>query len=93
MNENYEMGYGGQWERSVGQLLSSRKEFIRLKSKHKLLNPQQYKRLNFAEFDKSRLTFKDKVIQILLAFPNAEADLKSIVDQYALMFEDGEGES
>ena len=39
INEHYEMGYGGQWEKSVGQLLSSKKEFIKIRGKHELLNP------------------------------------------------------
>lgn len=34
------MGYGGQWEKSVGQLLSSKKEFIKIRGKHSLLNPE-----------------------------------------------------
>lgn len=80
------MGYGGQWEKSVGQLLSSRKEFIKIKSKHKLLNAHQYKKINFEDYDKSKLTFKDKVVQIFLNCPNAEADLKTLVDQYAMLF-------
>lgn len=71
INENYEMGYGGQWEKSVGQLLSNRKEFIRLKSKHRLLNPQSYKLLSLEDCDNGRLTFKDKVVQTFLHCPNA----------------------
>jgi hypothetical protein len=76
----------------VGQLLSSRKEFIKLKCKYKLINPQQYKIFNFSESDKSKLTFKDKVVQLFLNFPNAEADLKTLVEQYAFIFEDVRGE-
>jgi hypothetical protein len=95
INENYEMGYGGQWEKSVGQLLSSRKEFIRLKSKHRLLHPHTYKALSLEDCDRSKLTFKDKVVQTFLHCPNAEADLKTLVDQYAFLFgdcEEGVGE-
>ena len=40
------MGYGGQWEKSVGQLLSSQKEFIKIRGKHKLINPHHYKPIN-----------------------------------------------
>lgn len=72
------MGYGGQWEKSVGQLLSSRKEFIRLKSKHKLLNPQSYTVMPI-DSDKSKVSFKEKVVQVFLNCPNAEADLKTLV--------------
>jgi hypothetical protein len=84
------MGYGGQWEKSIGQLLSSRKEFIRLKSKHRLLNPQHYKNLSLEDCDTAKLTFKDKVVQTFLHCPNAEADLKTLVDQYAMLFGEGE---
>lgn len=84
------MGYGGQWEKSIGQLLSSRKEFIRLKSKHRLLNPQNYKMLSLQDCDTAKLTFKDKVVQTFLHCPNAEADLKTLVDQYAMLFGEGE---
>jgi len=31
------MGYDGQWEKSVGQLLASRKEFNKMKGKYRLL--------------------------------------------------------
>ncbi len=88
MNENYEMGYGGQWEKSVGQLLSSRKEFIKVKSKHKLLNPQEYKKLDLTNCDHSKLTFRDKVIQVFLTCPNAEADLKTLVEYYSVYFKE-----
>ncbi len=84
------MGYGGQWEKSVGQLLSNRKEFIRVKSKHRLLQPHNYRLLSLDGCDQARLTFKDKVVQTFLHCPNAEADLKTLVDQYALLFGEGE---
>jgi hypothetical protein len=90
INENFEMGYGGQWEKSVGQLLSSRKEFARLKSKHRLVSPHLYRPLVLEECDRSKLTFRDKVIQTFLHCPNAEADLKTLVDQYSILFGDCE---
>ena len=75
------MGYGGQWEKSVGQLLSSKKEFIKIRGKHKLINPQNY--IPLSEFDeKSKLTFKDKVIQVLLSLPEQQGELKVLVDRY-----------
>ena len=64
------MGYGGQWEKSVGQLLSSKKEFIRIRGKHKLINPHLHKPLSEFDEERSKLTFKDKVIQVILTLPN-----------------------
>lgn len=87
------MGYGGQWEKSVGQLLSSQKEFIKIRGTHKLINPHQYKLLNLESEEKSKLTFKDKVIQIFLTLPKAEGDLKTLGDKYCAMFGDGEFEA
>lgn len=42
LNEHYQMGYGGQWQKSVGQLLSSKKQFIKIRGKNKLINPNLY---------------------------------------------------
>ena len=73
------MGYGGQWEKSVGQLLSSKKEFIRIRGKHKLINPENFTASNDEHY---KLTFKDKVIQIFLGLPGYEGELKTLVDRY-----------
>ncbi len=82
------MGYGGQWEKSVGQLLSSKKEFLRIRGKHKLSNPQQFKIIS-KDDENNKLTFKDKVVQVFLNLPNCEGDLKSVVDQYIALFGEG----
>lgn len=93
LNENYEMGYGGQWEKSVGQLLSSQKEFIKIRGKFKLINPHLYKQINLQTEERARLTFKDKVIQIFLTMPNYQADLKTLSDNYCIMLGEGEFQS
>lgn len=76
------MGYGGQWQKSVGQLLSSRKEFIKKKAQHRLLNIKNFHMINLHICDKSKLTFKDKVVQVFLRFEEGQADLRSLVDKY-----------
>lgn len=93
LNEHYEMGYGGQWEKSVGQLLSSKKEFIRIRGKHRLINPELYRPLEAGE-NWSKLTFKDKVVQVFLNLPTREGELKTLVERYIEMFGevDWEGE-
>lgn len=82
------MGYGGQWEKSVGQLLSSKKEFLRIRGKHKLSNPHQFK-ISSKEDENNKLTFKDKVVQVFLTLPNCEGDLKTVVDKYIALYGEG----
>lgn len=36
------MGYDGQWEKSVGQLISTRKQFTKIKGKYKLINGDKH---------------------------------------------------
>lgn len=62
------MGYDGQWQKSVGQLLSSRKEFNKIKGKYKLINGDKYPKNKMEEENYDKLTFKDKVIKCLLRF-------------------------
>ena len=74
----------------MGQLLSSQKEFIKIRGKHKLNNPGLYKILNLEHEERAKLTFKDKVIQIFLTMPNFEGDLKTLADKYCTMFGEGD---
>lgn len=85
INEHYEMGYGGQWEKSVGQLLSSKKQFIKIRGKHTLLNPHLYNPLEEFE-DRSKLTFKEKVVHILLSLPQNQGEIRVLVDKYIQMY-------
>ncbi len=49
------------WSKSVAQLLSSRSEFVKIKGTYSLNG--------FHQFDMSKKTFKDKVVNCLLAIP------------------------
>ncbi len=52
-----------------------------------MINPQTFKIIPIDQ-DLTKITFKDKVVQVFLSQHNAEADLKTIVDQFILRFED-----
>lgn len=79
------MGYDGQWEKSVGQLISTRKEFNKIKGKYKLINGHNVRgKMDDETIDKP--TFRDKVIKCLLRFENHEADLKTIVETYLSIY-------
>ncbi len=62
------MGYDGQWQKSVGQLLSSRKEFNKIKGKYKLKMDTQFLSKNKMEEQTDKMTFRDKVINCFLKF-------------------------
>lgn len=78
VNEHYEMGYDMSWSKSVAQILSSKPEFVRIKGTFSLNGQFTY--------DLKQKTFKDKVVNCLLAIPEGRADLKRIVDQYISIY-------
>lgn len=81
------MGYDGQWQKSVGQLLSNRKEFNKVKGKYKLIDGSKYlKNSKMEDQNADKLTFRDKVIKCLLKFENYEADLRSLIEMYISVF-------
>ncbi len=71
------------WSKSVAQLLSSRPEFVKIKGTYSLNG--------FHKFDISKKTFKDKVVNCLLAIPEQKADLKRLVDKYIELYGTSEG--
>lgn len=77
------MGYDMSWEKSVAQILSSKPEFVRVKGTYSLNG-------NF-QFDLSKKTFKDKVINCLVTIPEGKADLKRLVEQYIKIYGQSEG--
>lgn len=71
----------------MGQLLSSRKEFNKVKGKYKLINGESYlKSTKMEDENGEKLTFRDKVIKCLLKFDNYEADLKSLIEMYIALY-------
>ena len=81
------MGYDGQWEKSVGQLLSSRKQFNKIKGKYRLINGESYqKNSKMEEQNVEKLTFRDKVIKCLMKFSNYETDLKTLIEMYINLY-------
>lgn len=78
MKEYYEMGFDNNWEKSVSQILSSRKEIIKVKGTYGLKGNHVY--------DINKKTFKDKVINCFLCCPERKADMKTLVEKYISIY-------
>ena len=83
MNEYYEMGMDSNWQKSVSQILSSRKEIIKVKGTYSLQGNHQ--------FDLSKKAFKDKVINCFLRCAEQKADMKTLLNTYINLYGKMEG--
>ena len=79
LSEYYEMGNDESWKKSVTQLLSSHKDFIKKKGTYRLNFIPVENKNHFIALAK---TFKDRVFNCLLQCENYEADLKRIAEVY-----------
>lgn len=66
MSGQFEMGVDESWKNSVGSILSSCKDIIKMKAPFSLVNAQAYSNYTFAN------NIKDKVIQATLHLPNCQ---------------------
>ena len=76
----YEMGLQENWKKSVCQILSSKKNIIKIKGCFRLTNPEHYCNFNSNE------TLKDKLIKCFVNCEDFESDLKGLSAKYLQLF-------